>query len=65
LPQNSNAPTMCLNTLRFQTSMPMGAQMGAKKNLLFKQHGTIYIYSKKHLCHAWHQVNDRAQRDRF
>ena len=29
LPQNSNTPTMRLNTPRFQTSTPMGAQMGA------------------------------------
>ncbi len=27
LPQNSNMPTMHLNTPRFQTSIPMGAQM--------------------------------------
>ncbi len=29
LPQNSNIPTMCLNTRRFQTNMPKGEQMGA------------------------------------
>uniref|UniRef100_A0A671PYL9 AIG1-type G domain-containing protein n=1 Tax=Sinocyclocheilus anshuiensis TaxID=1608454 RepID=A0A671PYL9_9TELE len=29
LPQNSNAPTKQLNTPRFQTSTPMGEQMGA------------------------------------
>jgi len=29
LPQNSNAPTMRLNTPRCQTTTPMGAQMGA------------------------------------
>ena len=29
LPQNSNAPTMRQNTPCFQTSMPMGPQMGA------------------------------------
>jgi len=28
LPQNSNTPTMHLNTPRFQTNTPMGAQMG-------------------------------------
>ncbi len=32
LPQNSNAPTMRLNTLGFLTSTPMNTQMGGREN---------------------------------
>ncbi len=40
LPQNSNSPTMRLNTSRFQTSMSMSAQMGARAFAsLLKQRG--------------------------